>query len=284
MTDRAHAHANIAASLALLGSLAALFWAVSYLLLGPLLAGAVVIGVLVGLALGPGIPLSAALKLARARPFPPGAFPAGESLVARLAARAGLEDVPILAYVPSATPNAFALESGEGPAICVTDGLLRSLSPREMAGVLAHEIAHIAHADLRVLRLADALVRVMGLMGFAGQVLLPVNLVALMFGAPLVAWYAPLVLIFAPVAGVLVKRSLARVREFDADRGAAALTGDPAALASALMRVERTTGGLLALLMPHLERRGDSVLRTHPSTRERVARLRALAGPHLRPA
>ena len=72
-----------------------------------------------------------------------------------LAERASLPGTPVLYYVPSRLINAFAVGNAKRSAIALTDGLLRNLPRRELAAVIAHEVAHIAHGDLRVMGLAD---------------------------------------------------------------------------------------------------------------------------------
>lgn len=87
------------------------------------------------------------------------------ALLRELPARAGLPATPVPHYVPSAVVNAFATGSKQEASIALTDGLLRSLSPRELAGVFAHEVAHIANEDLRVMGLADSVSRLTCLPG-----------------------------------------------------------------------------------------------------------------------
>jgi len=89
--------------------------------------------------------------------------------LAELARRAGLQRAPALYQVPSRLPNAFALGSPEDSAICVTDGLLGLLDGRELAGVLAHEIGHIANRDLWIMSLADMMSRLVSLASWLGQ-------------------------------------------------------------------------------------------------------------------
>ncbi|MFH4209857.1 M48 family metalloprotease, partial [Acinetobacter baumannii] len=86
-----------------------------------------------------------------------------------LAARAGLPAVPVPHYVPSGVVNAFATGTKHHAAIALTDGLLRSRTPRELNGVLGHEIAHIANEDLRVMGLADSISRLTHLLALLGQ-------------------------------------------------------------------------------------------------------------------
>lgn len=99
------------------------------------------------------------LRLYGARPLHPDEAPDLWAVLRELAARAGLPTVPVPHYVPSGVVNAFATGSKHHAAIALTDGLLRSLTPRELTGVLGHEIAHIANEDLRVMGLADSISR-----------------------------------------------------------------------------------------------------------------------------
>ena len=196
---------------------------------------------------------------------------------AELAARAGLPAVPVPHYVPSGVVNAFATGSKHHAAIALTDGLLRSLTPRELTGVLGHEIAHIANEDLRVMGLADSISRLTHLLALLGQLAIVLSLPALLLGVTEVNWPALLLLAVAPQLALLAQLGLSRVREFDADRLAAELTGDPHGLASALAKIERVSRSWRAWLLPGWGNPEPSWLRTHPATTERIQRLRELA-------
>ena len=183
-------------------------------------------------------------------------------------------------YVPSAVVNAFATGSKQEASIALTDGLLRRLSPRELAGVLAHEIAHIASEDLRVMGLADSVSRFTSLLALMGQIAILLSLPALLVGAAEVYWPGLLLLAASPQLALLAQLGLSRVREFDADRLAAELTGDPQGLASALAKIERVSRSWRAWLWPGWGNPEPSWLRTHPATQERISRLLTLApGP-----
>ena len=191
-----------------------------------------------------------------------------------------LPATPVPHYVPSAVVNAFATGSKQEASIALTDGLLRRLSPRELAGVLAHEIAHIASEDLRVMGLADSVSRLTSLLALMGQVAILLNLPALLVGAAEVYWPGLLLLAASPQLALLAQLGLSRVREFDADRLAAELTGDPQGLASALAKIERVSRSWRAWLWPGWGNPEPSWLRTHPATQERISRLLTLApGP-----
>lgn len=210
------------------------------------------------------------------------------SLVDVLAQRAGLEARPDLYVIPSLTLNAFAAGSRGRSAIAVTEGLLRRLSLAETAGVLAHEMAHIRNNDLLVLGLADVITRVLQLMSYVALGLAVFNVLAMARGEDTISWAAVLALYLAPALSSLMQLRLSRAREFEADRQAVALTGDAAALASALRRLETYTGHFWEdLMFPVPARRvpHPSVLRSHPETEERIARILALAAaPDAAPA
>lgn len=216
------------------------------------------------------------LRLYRASPIPPGTAPELWSLLRRIAERAKLPTLPTLHYLPSSVINAFTVGGGDRYAIALSDGLLRGLSAREIAGVLAHEVAHIAHGDLRVMGLADYVSRLTSLFSLLGQVLLLISLPALLLGEADVNWPALVLLALSPHIALLAQLGLSRVREFDADLGAAALTGDPQGLAGALARIDRAGRLWRGLLVPGWGNPEPSWLRSHPATEERIRRLLAL--------
>ncbi|MDR0175957.1 zinc metalloprotease HtpX [Enterobacter sichuanensis] len=223
------------------------------------------------------------LRLYGARPLHPDEAPDLWAVLRELAARAGLPAVPVPHYVPSGVVNAFATGSKHHAAIALTDGLLRSLTPRELTGVLGHEIAHIANEDLRVMGLADSISRLTHLLALLGQLAIVLSLPALLLGVTEVNWPALLLLAVAPQLALLAQLGLSRVREFDADRLAAELTGDPHGLASALAKIERVSRSWRAWLLPGWGNPEPSWLRTHPATAERIERLLELTPPPAMP-
>ncbi|HBQ4116196.1 TPA: M48 family metalloprotease [Klebsiella pneumoniae] len=223
------------------------------------------------------------LRLYGARPLHPDEAPDLWAVLRELAARAGLPTVPVPHYVPSGVVNAFATGSKHHAAIALTDGLLRSLTPRELTGVLGHEIAHIANEDLRVMGLADSISRLTHLLALLGQLAIVLSLPTLLLGVTEVNWPALLLLAVAPLLALLAQLGLSRVREFDADRLAAELTGDPHGLASALAKIERVSRSWRAWLLPGWGNPEPSWLRTHPATAERIERLLELAPPPAMP-
>lgn len=225
---------------------------------------------------------SLTLRLYGARALHPSEAPDLWALVRELAARADLPTVPVPHYVQSAVVNAFATGSKNHSAIVFTDGLLRSLTLRELTGVVGHEIAHIANEDLRVMGLADSISRLTYLMAMLGQIAILFSLPALLLGVVDVFWPALLLLAVSPQLALLAQLGLSRVREFDADRLAAELTGDPHGLASALAKIERVSRSWRAWLLPGWGNPEPSWLRTHPATAERIERLQEL-GARLAP-
>lgn len=269
---------NVLHAAILLSGMAAIAWAAAGALWGPDGGIVALLVVVASLAFAPATPKRLLLSAYRARPLTQREFPFGVAVLRELAARAGLPAAPQLWYVPSAVPNAFAVGSPRDSVVAVSDGLLRLLDARELAGVLAHEVSHVANRDLWLMALADVMARLVGVCVLIGQALVIVGLPLLLAGVVLVPWTTILVLLLAPTAMSLLQLALSRAREYDADLGAARLTGDPAGLASALLKLERRVGRLWEdILLPGRRIPEPSLLRTHPPTRERVRRLAALA-------
>ncbi len=210
----------------------------------------------------------AALRMLGATPLPPSRAPWLNRVVGALSRRAGLPRVPQLALLESPELNALTVGSPDQPVVAVTRGLLRGLSEREIVGVLAHEISHVAHRDLRTLALAQAFASVTGRLGPVGLVLAPVGLLV---GSGQVAAIG-LVLLSGPVLAQLLTLAVSRQREFAADDLAVELTGDPAGLATALKRIEQT-GRRTARRLGVMVDESPVWLRSHPTTADRVGRL-----------
>ncbi|HLO76141.1 MAG TPA: zinc metalloprotease HtpX [Magnetospirillum sp.] len=209
-------------------------------------------------------------------PLEPVQAPGLYALVTELARRAGLPRVPPLLYIPRLEMIALSTGWGRDSTIALSDGMLRGLPGRELAAVLAHEISHLRVGDIKLLRLAEAagrLTRVVALFGLMMMALYLPELEA-MGGVPLL----PLALLAAaPVVSDLLALALSRTREFDADAGAAELTGDPDGLISALRRLSLLQGEGWERLRRGQAFRWLRLIQTHPGTDERVSRLRELA-------
>lgn len=229
------------------------------------------------LVMSPSVPPSVVLSLYRARPLSRRDLPEVYLGLDELARRAELPATPQLYYLPSAMLNAFATGNRRKAAVAVTDGMLRSLTLRELLGVLAHEVSHIASGDLWIMNMADAMSRVTAFMSYIGTFLLILNFPLIVFGVVAVPWLLVIVLLLAPSLMSLLQLALSRTREFDADLEAAKLSGDPEGLASALAKLEVRQGHLWeGLLLPGRRVPDPSLLRTHPPTEARIRRLMEL--------
>ncbi len=228
------------------------------------------------------------LSALNARSVSPSERPELHARVGRVAQQAGVP-VPDVAVIDSDVPNAMATGLRPSSAtVCVTSGLLQTLDGDELDAVLAHEIAHVRNRDVAVLTTVTALTTAAAVLvrnfwwfgdggdgGDGGEGWL-IGIV----GAAVVVW----------LVGSLLVRAVSRYREYTADRGAVAITGDPGALASALQTVEGSApekdlraGGARALLFADAGDGNDGLtatlrqtVSTHPSVEARVARLRSL--------
>ena len=270
---RSHDLRNAIHTLILITGTALLAGAIAWIVYGPTGLVWAAVSSAVGIYMLSRISPKVVLSLYKARPLRPNEVPELHAVMDELAANAGLPARPQLYYVPSKMMNAFAVGKRENSAIAVTDGLLRAMTLRQLNGILAHEVAHIRSGDLRVMGLADVLNRITGFMSTMGLIGLP-----LMLGT---GWNIPvlglLLLIFAPTIGGLLQLALSRAREYDADLDGVALTGDPEGLASALALLERKQGAVWeGLVLPGSRLPEPSLLRSHPKTEDRIARLLAL--------
>ena len=225
------------------------------------------------------------MRLYRAKPLDKRHGKQLYGIVDELSSRADLINVPRIYVVPSLTLNAFATGRTDNAAIAVTEGLMRKLSMREIAGVLGHEISHIRNHDLSIMTLADTISRLTQAMSFAAIVLAILNIPTLFTGDWHISWTAILLLYLAPSINSILQLGLSRTREYDADLEGATLTGDPTGLASALSKLEHYQGQFWEDLVFPASRKipQPSLLRSHPTTEERVARLRDLSGDTLFP-
>ena len=276
LSIRAHSWLNRLQTLLLVCLLLGVFILAGWLLFGEnglwIIALISVIIVLMEPALGSRLTLA----LYRARPIARHEAPELWQIMTFLAARAELNNVPTLYYVASPMVNAFTVGSRQQAAIALTDGLLRHLSTRELAAVLAHETAHVANGDLLVMGLADYISRLTSILSLIGQILLFLALPSILFGYATINWAMLLLLLFSPHLVVLLQLGLSRVREFNADLKASELTKDPEALALALAKIERVSQSWRSLLFPGWGNPQPSWLRTHPATEERIKRLLSL--------
>lgn len=208
-------------------------------------------------------------------------------LVGELARRAQIP-MPKVYVIENEQPNAFA--TGRNPehgAVAVTTGLRQRLSVEELAGVLAHELAHIKNRDTLIMTVTATI---------AGAISMLANF-AMFFGSSSDSRNNPLgivgtiaLMILAPLAAGMVQMAISRAREYEADRVGAEIAGQPLWLASALERIhssaarvvnvdaERNPATAHMFIINPLAGRGmDSLFSTHPSTADRIARLQDMA-------
>ena len=226
----------------------------------------------------------AVLRMHNAQPVTPAEAPQLYGMVQGLAARAGIP-VPALYLIHEVQPNAFATgRSPERAAIAVNQGLLDLMDEREVAGVIAHEMAHIKHRDTLIMAVSATLA---GAVGYLAQF----GFMARGDGRRANPLVGLLLAIFGPVAAMLVQMAVSRAREFDADAEGARICGDPEWLASGLAKLEGMKGSLVnagaeahpttahMFIVNPLSGAGiRGLLATHPPTEERIARLLAMRG------
>jgi len=206
-----------------------------------------------------------------ARPLRPAELPALSQTLHDICWRARLWRIPDLYCIPAPhSMNAYALGGPDDAVIVLTEGLLRGMTLGEIAGILAHEVAHIHNNDIRVMSWAAAFQRAISLTSLVG--------LASLSGRPgAAAGPAAALLTNAPALGQLLCLALSRIRELDADAVALELIDDSHALIAALDKLElHHTGARVAPMAAHDEGPA-SFLRSHPATAERVGTLMRLA-------
>lgn len=274
---RRHLWRNRLQSLVLIGVMGAFLALLGALLWGPTGTAALLAVGALAISFNPARSARWVMRAQGASPITYAQAPPLWHAVEELAARAGLPAVPALYHLPSSALNAFTVGSRSRSAIALTDGLLRALEPRELVAVLAHEVSHVRNNDLWLMGLADLFTRTTSVLSTAGLFLLFLNLPLMLVGHVYVSWLAVALLVVAPNLSALAQLALTRTREYDADLGAVELTWDPDALASALLKISGTQRHWLhGLLLPGRRHPDPSLLRTHPETDQRVARLMEL--------
>jgi heat shock protein HtpX len=220
------------------------------------------------------------LKAYRAQVVGPEQAPELYEIVDRLRQRAGLP-MPTVAVAPHAQPNAFA--TGRDPqhaVVCVTEGIVRTLSREELEGVIAHELAHIKNRDMLLMTFTATM---------AGAITSIAHF-ALFFGGrdddgDSNPFTGLLMVLLAPLAATLIQLAISRQREFKADAVGAEIAGRPVGLANALRKLDAAAKQIpmqvepamaaLPIVNPLAAFRGGmaSLFSTHPSTEQRVERL-----------
>jgi heat shock protein HtpX len=224
------------------------------------------------------------LRMYRAREVDERSAPDLVRMVRQLAGNAGLP-MPKVYIADNPQPNAFA--TGRNPqnaAVCATTGLLDRLSAEEIAGVMAHELAHVKNRDTLTMTIAATI---------AGAIAMLANFAFFMGGrrdSPLGAVGVLLVVLVMPLAATLVQMAISRSREFEADRIGAEISGRPLWLATALQRIHSSAHQIpneeaeghpatahMFIINPLSAGNFRALFTTHPSTEERVRRLTEMA-------
>ncbi len=213
-------------------------------------------------------------------------------MVRQLAERADLP-MPRVYMIDEDQPNAFATgRNPENAAVATTRGLLETLSPEEIAGVMAHELAHVKNHDTLIMTITATV---------AGAISMLANF-AMFFGGsrnnnnPLGIVGVILAMIVAPIAAMLVQMAISRTREYAADEMGAKICGQPMWLATALDKIAGSAAHIpnehaednpatahMFIINPLSGQRMDNLFSTHPNTENRIAALQQLAGdPRMR--
>jgi heat shock protein HtpX len=207
-------------------------------------------------------------------------------MVARLAANAKLP-MPKVYIIDQAQPNAFATgRNPENAAVAATTGLLQHLTPDEIEGVMAHELAHIKNRDTMIMAFTATLAGAISMLTQFG----------FLFGSrdsrnnPLGPLGSIAIMLLAPFAAMVVQMAISRTREYAADRGGAEISGKPRALASALNRISEIAHVVpnqtaernpalahMFIINPLSGLRADALFSTHPNTQNRIDALESLA-------
>jgi heat shock protein HtpX len=225
------------------------------------------------------------LRMYGAREVDHSTAPEFHDMVARLAQRAGLP-MPRVYIIDSPQPNAFATgRNPENAAVAATTGLLRMLSRDEVAGVMAHELAHVRNRDTLIMTMTATIAGAISMLAnfglfFGGRSrdnpLGPIGMIAMM--------------ILAPLGAMLVQMAISRTREYAADRLGAEISGQPMSLASALQKIAGAAHRIenpqaeanpatahLFIINPLSGARMDNLFSTHPATENRIAALTQMA-------
>jgi len=270
--QRLQLYSNKLETALLLSAMVSMLAASAWFIGGTYVAAAAVSMILLALLIVPRLSSHAIMRMQRARRMDSFYEPEIHHLVSRLAQKAGLKTSPMIYWLRDASINAVAIGNNNDPAIGISDGALRNLSANEMAGVLAHEIAHLAAGDTRTMVLSEIIQRMTGFVTTLGLVLIAfIELTVPQIDFPI---WMPLFFFAAPLCLVLMQLALSRSREYAADLGAVRLTGNPSAFISALRKIDQLARGRWARLMRQpVGILLPSWMQTHPPLNKRVAKI-----------
>ncbi|MDA5192404.1 zinc metalloprotease HtpX [Govanella unica] len=272
----------------LLAGMTAFFIGIGYLIGG---AGGMMIAFLVAVAMNAFAYWNSdkmVLRMHGAREVSAAEAPEFHALVRDLAARAGLP-MPKVYIMDNDQPNAFATgRNPEHAAVAATSGLLRLLNKREVAGVMAHELAHVKNRDTLTMTITATFAGAIGMLANFAMFLRPSGHDNRGGGMGMIG--SILVMILAPMAAMLIQMAISRTREYEADRIGSEISGDPLALAAALNKLqngaervenpaaEQNPATAHLFIVNPLHGRGmDNLFSTHPNMKNRIAKLQDLA-------
>ena len=278
---------NMIRTAMLLAFMTALFMGVGYLIGG---AGGMMIALAIAVAMNAFSYWNAdkmVLRMHNAIEVDENSAPEFFGMVRDLSANAGLP-MPRVYIIRQDQPNAFATgRNPENAAVAATTGLLDRLTPEEVAGVMAHELAHIQNRDTLTMTITATLAGAISMLGnfafFMGSGRdnnNPLGLIGVL-----------LAMIVAPFAAMIVQMAISRTREYSADRRGAEICGHPEWLASALAKIAQAAGRTvnveaernpatahMFIINPLNGQRADNLFSTHPDTQNRIDALMAMAG------
>ena len=221
-----------------------------------------------------------ALRAMGAKEVSPEEAPGLHAMIERLCIQADLPK-PKIAVADTEVPNAFAMgRSKKAAVVCATTGIMRTLEPAELEGVMAHELAHVKNRDVMIMTVAS----------FFASIASMIAQFSFFFGGTDDDSPSGLVIFLVSIVvyaiSFMLMLALSRYREFTADRGAALITGRPSALASALIKVSgqmqhvperdlRAAGEMNAFFIvpTSVKSTVQSIFATHPPLEARIARL-----------
>ena len=188
-----------------------------------------------------------------------------------------LNTLPALYHIPENILNAFSIGSKKNTSIVLTTAIINYLNPRELQGVIAHEISHIKNNDIWHMGLAHTVYRLILWLSYLGLLFLFVQLLPFIFGQTEISYLPALIILAAPLLSTFLFSALSRTREYNADIGAVYMTGDIRSFTSALKKLTLQPFRLFGLiLIPGTKKNNTSLLQTHPAIRHRIRKLEKL--------
>ena len=233
------------------------------------------------------------LSMYSAKEVTRGSAPGFYGIVEQLVRRADLP-MPKVYIIENTQPNAFATgRNPENAAVAATTGLLQMLNSEEIAGVMAHELAHVRNRDTLTMTITATIA---GAVGMLANMAMFIGMFGGNRNSPLGGIGALIVALLAPFAAMLVQMAISRTREYEADKIGAEICGNPLWLASALAKLESGARRIdnsaaernpatahMFIVNPLHAHSVDSLFSTHPKMANRIRKLEEMAGAPLQP-